>query len=612
MSGYLKTTCSIATLALVLASAGLGSSATAAEDGARPAANPLRNAYFGDLHLHTSLSFDAASAGTKTMPEDSYKFARGETVEYLGQKVHRNVPLDFLAVTDHSEYLAVIHDALDPNGSLKGTDWGKRISSMPLAQIIHSFAQSGFFNKEKPIPELTTEKLLETNWQIEVDAAQKYYEPGKFTTFVAYEWSPMPNGHHLHRCVIFEGPKFPKRPFSSLDSPKPEDLWKFAERNRKEGINVLLIPHNSNLSDGLMFAYKDSYGNPITKAYAEERQMNEPLAEIAQNKGTSETRPELSPTDEFAGFELLPLKVQGVVQELHGSYIRDAYKRGLEIQSKVGVNPFKLGLVGDTDAHSGISATEEDNFPGALGNNDSQKDLDTLFNKPNPIMGVPNTILTPGGLTGVWAEENTRESIFSALKRREVFATSGGRIRVRMFASFNYSKGITEHKDWIKDAYAKGVPMGADLPHAGSAPEKSPRFLVWALKDPNSGNLDRIQIVKVWYKNGESHEHVYDAIWSGNRKPDPKTGKVPPVGDTVNVIKATYTNDIGAVELKGEWTDPNFDPGVSAIYYARVIEIPTPRWADYLAARNGRTLPEGTPAEHQERAWTSPIFYDPS
>ena len=610
MLSHPKTTCSIASLALILASAGWASSALSAEATSQPAPNPERNAYFGDLHLHTSLSFDAAAAGTNTLPEDSYKFARGDTVTYLGRKVHRNVPLDFLAVTDHSEYLGIVREVRDGNGPLKDTDWGKRIASAPLQQVMRMLAPSGFFNSEKPIPEFTTEKLLESNWQKEVDAAQKYYEPGKFTTFVAYEWSPMPNGHHLHRCVIFEGPKYPKRPFSSLDSPKPEDLWKFAEKNRKEGINVLLIPHNSNLSDGLMFAYKDSYGNPISKAYAEERQKNEPLAEIAQNKGTSETRPELSPTDEFAGFELLPIKVQGVVQQLHGSYIRDAYKRGLEIQSKVGVNPFKYGLVGDTDAHSGISATEEDNFPGALGNNDSQKDLNALFNKPNPIMNVPNTILTPGALTGVWAEQNNRKSIFNALKRREVFATSGTRMRVRFFGSFGYANGITGDKDWIKEAYAKGVPMGADLPHAAGT-KKRPHFLVWALKDPNSGNLDRIQIIKVWYKDGQSHEKIYDVVWSGGRKPDPKTGKLPDVGNTVNVQKATYTNNIGAVQLKGEWSDPDFDPSVSAIYYARAIEIPTPRWADYLAAANNFPIPKGTSVIHRERAWTSPIFYDP-
>ena len=607
MARYLKATCSVASIAVMLTAAGLSAQAA---DNALPPPNPERNAYFGDLHLHTSLSFDAAAAGTNTLPEDSYKYARGETVNYLGKRVRRNAPLDFLAVTDHSEYLGIATEAADPNGPFKNTEWPKKIASVPLQQVMRFFSPSGFLGVAKPIPEFTTEKVLESNWQKEVDAAQKYYEPGKFTTFIAYEWSPMPNGDHLHRCVIFEGPKYPKRPFSSLDSQKPEDLWKFAEKERKEGANVLLIPHNSNLSDGLMFAYKDSYGNEITRAYAEERQMNEPLVEVAQVKGTSETRPELSPTDEFAGFELLPLVINGKKEHLHGSYVRDAYKRGLEIQSKVGVNPFKYGMVGDTDAHSGITATEEDNFPGALGNNDSQTDLDALFNKKNPIMSVPNTILTPGALTGVWAEQNTRESIFNALKRREVFATSGDRLRVRFFGSFGYASGITSDKDWIKEAYAEGVPMGADLPHAAGS-KKAPHFLVWSLKDPNSGNLDRIQIIKVWYRNGESFEKIYDVVWSGDRKPDPRTGKLPDVGNTVNVRKASYTNDIGAVELTGEWSDPDFDPSISAIYYARVIEIPTPRWPDYLAAANNFKIPEGTPTIHRERAWTSPIFYDP-
>ena len=602
MTHRLSLPCNLATL--VIAS-GLTSAAMAAE--ALPAPNPERNAYFGDLHLHTSMSFDAAAAGTHTMPEDSYKFARGDTVTYLGMKVHRNVPLDFLAVTDHSEYLGIVNEASDPNGPFKDTSWPKELAGAAMRQIMGHFSPSGFMGVAKPIPEFTTEKVLQSNWQIEVAAAQKYYQPGKFTTFVAYEWSAMPNGNHLHRCVIFEGPKFPTRPFSALDSNKPEDLWKYAERNRQEGINVLLIPHNSNLSDGLMFAYKDSYGQDITRAYAQERQDNEPLVEVAQIKGTSETRPELSPTDEFAGFELVPLVINGKREHLHGSYVRDAYKRGLEIQAKVGVNPFKYGMVGDTDAHSGTSATEENNFHGGLGNNDSQKDPHRLFTQPDPIMNTPDTILTPGGLTGVWAQENTRESIFNALKRREVFATSGGRMQVRFFASFGYKAGITKGADWIKSAYASGVPMGADLPHGAG----TPRFLVWALKDPNSGNLDRIQIVKLWVKAGESHENVFDVVWSGNRKPDPATGKIPAVGNTVNLQNATYTNTIGAVQLKGEWTDPDFDPSISAIYYARVLEIPTPRWPVYLSVRSGVPLPDDTPKIHQERAWTSPIFYDP-
>lgn len=602
MTDRLKLACSLA--ALLIAS-GLAGPALGAD--ALPAPNPERNAYFGDLHLHTSMSFDAAAAGTHTMPEDSYKYARGDTVTYLGMKVRRNVPLDFLAVTDHSEYLGIVNEASDPNGPFKDTSWPQELAGKAMRQVMGHFSPSGFLGVAKPIPEFTTEKVLESNWQIEVAAAQKYYEPGKFTTFVAYEWSPMPNGNHLHRCVIFEGPKLPDRPFSALDSQKPEDLWKYRERNRKQGIESILIPHNSNLSDGLMFAYKDSYGKDITRAYALERQENEPLVEVAQIKGTSETRPELSPTDEFAGFELVPLVINGKREHLHGSYVRDAYKRGLEIQAKVGANPFKYGMVGDTDAHSGTSATEEDNFHGGLGNNDSQADPHRLFTQPDPIMNTPDTVLTPGGLTGVWAEQNTRESIFNALKRREVFATSGGRMRVRFFASFGYNAGITKNADWIKAAYASGVPMGADLPQGKGAP----RFLVWALKDPNSGNLDRIQIVKLWVESGESHEKVYDVVWSGDRKPDPATGKVPAVGNTVNLKTATYTNTIGAVQLKGEWTDPDFDPSIAAIYYARVLEIPTPRWPVYLSVRSGVPLPEDTPKIHQERAWTSPIFYDP-
>ena len=586
------------------------SSAQMAED-AIPA-NPDRNAYFGDLHLHTSLSFDAASAGTKTMPDDSYKYAQGETVMYLGSPVHRNAPLDFLAVTDHSEYMGIVNEASDPDGPYKDTDWPAKIKAMAgdMFKIMGIFSPAGFRGSEPPIPEFVTDARIKSNWQIIIDAAQKNYHPGKFTTFVAYEWSPMPGGAHMHRNVIFKGPNFPDRPFSSIDSQKPEDLWTYVEANRAKGIDSILIPHNSNLSQGLMFAFKDSYGNPFTRAYAERRVANERLVEMTQIKGTSETRPEFSPTDEFANFELISWGPSGEDVDLRGAYIRPALERGLEIESRIGKNPFRLGFVGASDFHSGVSSSEENNFPGALGISDSQADPKRTLTEINQVMRVPVTVLSASGITGVWAEKNTRSSIFNAMKRREVFATSGPRIRVRMFAGWHYKDGLTADENWVHEAYAGGVPMGADLPNTEDA-KAAPHFLLDAVKDPDSGSLDRVQVIKLWYEGGTAHEKIYNVLWAGDRRIDAATGKLPPVGNSVDLKTATYDNSIGATELKGEWTDPEFDPSQSALYYARAIEIPTPRWSTYLAVRNNLPLSKDVPATLQERAWTSPIFYTP-
>ncbi|MEO6338547.1 MAG: DUF3604 domain-containing protein, partial [Caulobacteraceae bacterium] len=457
------------------------------------------------------------------------------------------------------------------------------------------------------IKEFLDAEMIAGNWRREVAAAERNYHPGRFTTFAAFEWSAMPGGAHLHRNVIFRGPKFPDRPFSAIDSPRPEDLWSYAETLRGQGIDSLLIPHNSNLSGGLMFALRDSENNPITRAYAERRAANERLVEMSQNKGTSETRPDLSPTDEFAGFELMGAR-PGHDGDVGGAYVRQALRRGLEVKARVGANPFNYGFVGASDYHSGLSATEEFNFPGALGRSDSQANPKALLNDVSPITGLPLTVLSAGGLTGVWAEENTREAIFDALRRREVFGTSGGRMQVRMFASWDYPAGLLRRPDWLKAAYRLGVPMGADLAGPG-AKGRTPRFLLQALKDPQSGALDRIQVVKVWYAGGEAHEKVYDAVWSGARRVDPKSGKLPPVGNSVDLKTGLYSNAIGAVQLIGEWTDPDFDAAAPAIYYARVLEIPTPRWTTLLAIKNGLALAPSVPATLQERAWTSPIFY---
>jgi len=579
-----------------------------------PAPNPEKNAYFGDLHLHTSMSFDAYAFGTKTLPEDSYRFAQGEPVQYLGQTVQRHAPLDFLAVTDHSEYLGVLRIAADANGPFAATEWPKLLTSTdPKVRegVFHRVAESFTADPRTPIKEFLTGDYRPVNWQHEIDAAEKYYKPGKFTTFAAYEWTAMVNSANLHRNVIFRGPNYPAQPFSSIDSWHPEDLWSYLDNNRVQGIDAIDIPHNSNVSDGLMFDYKDSFGTAITRSYAEARGRNEPVVEIAQAKGASETRPELSPTDEFSGFgiysKLLGSSRQG---KFDGSYVRQAYARGQEIESRVGVNPYKYGIIGASDFHSGISATEEGNFPGAHGLLDSQADAKKLLSPNDSSIGEPWVVVSAGALTGVWAEQNTRESIFDALRRKETFATSGVRLKVRLFAGWNYTADLLKKADWVPDAYAGGVPMGADLPAAAGA-GKSPSFIVDAVKDPDSGNLDRIQIVKVWFKDGKSQEKVFDVVWAGDRKPDAKTGKLPEIGNTVDIANATYTNTIGATELSAVWTDPYFDAGASATYYARVLEIPTPRWTTYLAAKNKLPVPTIVPPTIQERAWTSPVFYKP-
>lgn len=591
-------------LGMLLTAGCIARLACAQPDAAKIAANPLRNAYFGQLHLHTGMSFDAFLGGTRLYPEDAYRLARGETLQYQGGTLKSDVPLDFLGVSDHSEYLGQIRVAADAGGPLAQTGFGQELAkaSEPadrrgvMFRLSDSFGSGG----EKP-PELLQKSLQKTAWQRQVDAAEKYYEPGKFTTFVAYEYSSIPNGANLHRNVIFRGPKYPEVPFSSLDSANPEDLWRWIEHQRSLGIQVISIPHNSNVSDGLMFSYADSARNPIDREYAETRVSIERLAEITQIKGTSETRPELSPEDEFAGFELIGnLLTVPRPGSIHGSYIREAYARGLEIARRTGVNPFEFGLIGASDDHNAMPSTAENKIT-------PQGDVKKILESTGELGGAK---MSSAGLAGVWAESNTRESIFDALYRRETFATSGTRLRVRFFGGYQYTAGLMKQQNWLKRAYANGVPMGADLTAPPGNQGASPRFLVQAVKDPNGANLDRIQIVKVWVDKGVPQEKVFDIAWAGDRQPN-AAGKLPGIGSTVDVEHATYTNNIGASELSTEWQDPTFRPDTAAVYYVRVLEIPTPRWTTYLAAQNKLPVPSRVPAEIQERAWTSPIFYHP-
>ncbi len=576
----------------------------------RPPRNPLKNAYFGDLHLHSGYSMDAFALGTRTTPDDAYRYAMGETVEYFGKPQKRMAPLDFLALTDHAEYLGVAPQTVDPNGPFAKTDWYSTMTSKDPAVSAAAFHKVvGTFVSNKPLPEFSDPKLLRSTWDLYTAVAEKYNNPGKFTSFIAFEWTSAPEFQNLHRCVIFAD-KGPAIPYSAFDSLDPENLWRYLEQQRKQGLEVIAVPHNGNASNGMMFSTRDMSGKPITKDYAERRMMNEPLAEIIQGKGQSDTSPALSPTDEFANFEMWKYLIgtSTPAKSATGSYIRQAYGVGQQLQETLGVNPFKYGIEAGTDFHSALSSTEASNYPGSHGYQDN--DPKRVISATTSVGGEPPTALGSGGLTGVWAEENTREALFAAMKRKETFGTSGVRIKVRMFAGWNYPKDITRDGDWVKTAYDGGVPMGGDLPV--QAATTSPTFILHAIKDPNSGNLDRIQIVKITTKNGKSQEKVFDVLWSDERKVDPKTGKLPAVGNTVDIKNATYTNSIGATELVGQWTDPAFDPKASATYYARVLEIPTPRWSTYWAAKLGVPPNPTVPATVQQRAWTSPIWYTPA
>lgn len=578
--------------------------------------NPDRDCFFGQTHSHTSWSMDAYLIGNKlTTPEDAYKFAMGLPIKHpAGFEVQiKGRPLDFQGVTDHSEYVGTMAMATDPTTEIGKTAIGKKMQRPGMEAFNENFQMLvGSLARNEPIKELNDPKIAASVWQKVVQIADKYYQPGKFTTFVAYEWTSAPNSRNMHRNVFFrDSKKVPTAPFTAFDSVHPEDLWTWLDGQRKAGNEALAISHNANISDGLMFPLDvDNKGRPIDAAWAQERLNNEPLTEIHQAKGTSETNPGLSPTDEFANYEIMNFllgtpKSEGTAK-LHGSYIREAYENGLAMQVARGYNPYKMGVVGASDSHNtAIPYSQSDNF-GSHASADATAKI-RLAGRVESGMSILETSVS--GLGGVWAESNTREAIFDAMKRKEVFGTSGVRIRVRLFGGWDFKEKVLTEKDWVKTGYKDGVPMGGDLP---AKKGKEPTFIVWATKDPEDGNLDRIQIVKGWTKDGQIFEKVFDVAWSGDRKPDPKTGKIPAVGSTVDIKTATYKNTIGAVELKKVWKDPEFDPSLHAFYYVRVLQIPTPRWSTYDAAKEGVAPPASVAATVQERVWTSPIWYTPS
>jgi Protein of unknown function (DUF3604) len=582
---------------------------------------PQRDVVFGETHVHTSWSFDAYIFGNHiTGPADAYKYALGEPIDHpLGYKIEITHPLDWMGVTDHSEYVGTIRLANDPNSPISKLPIAEKLKVRDAADIqrIYLWLTATMFDM-KPVKELVSPEVAGTVWKDTVAIADEFNKPGKFTAFCSYEWTSTPDNRNLHRNVFFKDcKKVPEMPFSSLDSQAPEDLWAWMDTQRQAGNELLAIAHNANLSDGFMFPTEvDFKGWPIDAAWAEARMRNERLQEIKQIKGQSETTPILSPEDDFANFEVLNYLLgdpAGRIDHQHASYIREALRNGVGMQQARGYNPYKFGIVGGSDSHNTGVPYRQDNFYGGHARIDGDMRQRMAGHR---FAGLDERLENPAGLTAVWAEENTRASLFESMQRKETYGTSGVRIKLRMFGGWGW--GLEELKplgrwesnaEWVKMGYRSGVPMGSDLP----APKgKAPSFAVYAVKDPDSGNLDRIQIIKGWAKNGQTFEKIYDIAWAGDRKPDPVTGKVPPIGSTVDIMKASYTNTIGATELKAVWTDPDFDPTLDAFYYARVLEIPTPRWTTIQAVQLGQVPPSVVAATVQERAWSSPIWHTPT
>ena len=575
--------------------------------------------YWGDTHVHTYLSGDAFGMGNRTTPDTAYRFAKGqEVVSAGGKRARLRRPLDFLMISDHAENVGILPRLMAGDERLLATEdgqtWRKFFAeATPLAEVLNAKDGNAYdvlaavlmtgksaWNSDFRIDTAFRREV----WHAVIDAAERHNDPGRFTTFAGYEYSSNPP--MLHRNVLFAGdPEHTRQtqPFSKYDSANPEDLWAYlAEYEARTGSGVISIPHNSNLSRGGMFADKTYGGTAITAEYAALRTDREPVVEVTQIKGDSETHPLASPDDPFADFETWggsnPDKNDTSDDWVGSSYVRPALKRGLGVEAGAGANPFKFGLIGSSDSHNGLATADDDNFWGKMASNE-----------PNPFRAFTQSNYAASGYAGVWAEANTRAALFAAFKRREVYATTGPRIVLRFFGGWDYVEADAARPDLAAAGYRKGVPMGSDLSRSeGGAP---PRFLIRAVKDPDGANLDRVQVIKGWRDgNGALHERIYDVAWSGNRaKGD---GGLNDIESTVDVAKATYSNRVGAAELAVVWTDPDFVADEAAFYYVRALEIPTPRWTAYDAAFYGiEGLPEKVPLLTRERAYSSPIWYTP-
>ncbi|WP_371737159.1 DUF3604 domain-containing protein [Bradyrhizobium sediminis] len=585
---------------------------------------------FGDTHLHTAASFDAGAFGARLGARDAYRFARGEEVmASSGQPAKLSRPLDFLVVADHSDNMGVFPDFFAGKPEILADPTGRKWYQMvkdgkgadAAFEMIMSFSAGTF---PKPMTYTPDTRAYKAAWQDNVAAAEQYNEPGRFTALIGYEWTSNTGGNNLHRNVIFRdnGDRanqiVPFTTMAPLGSDNPRDLWKWmAAYEQKTGGSALAIAHNGNLSNGRMFPIIESFtGKQVDKEYAEQRAKWERLYEATQTKGDGEAHPVLSPNDEFASFERwdfgnLDASAAKTKDMLEFEYARSALKNGLKLEQQLGTNPYKFGMVGSSDAHTGLAAMEEDNFFGKTTPQEPSPErlAATFVENPKTRIKVMDWQVSSSGYAAVWATENTRESIWDAMQRRETYATTGSRMAVRFFGGWDFSQADAQTRSPAMAGYAKGVPMGGDLSRAPAG--KAPTFLVAALKDPLGGNLDRIQIVKGWMDaKGELQEKVYDVVWSGDRKPG-ADGKLPSVGNTVDVANAVWTNTIGAPELIAVWSDPNFNAAERAFYYVRVLEIPTPRWTAYDAKRLGSKPLPNTQMTVTERAYTSPIWYTP-
>ena len=613
----------------------------------RPRPNPDRNAYFGDLHVHTSNSFDAYTFGTIASPADAYRFAQGEAIPHpTGYEIQLKKPLDFYAVTDHAFFMGIIKEAADTSSEFSKYDFSEPIHDLnktvsksifsilkrsnlfrPFARSLNERFEEGSVDKD------LIERVANSTWQKTIKAADDAYKPGIFTTFAGYEFTSSVDlyDRYLHRNVIFRDTNnLPSRLFSRLDSQDPEKLWNWMDMQREEGTESLAIPHNSNISGGAAFSMNDYNGGPIDEAYVNKRLRNEPLVEITQAKGTSETHPFLSKNDEWAAFEA-PMNHPGekILSNLNGSYVRDAYLRGLTLSEQGISNPFKFGIIGSSDTHVGGGSFDEETHFSKIGLLDGEPYLRGSV----PFRGLygfisktfrPQTVSEIGGesylnvgtrlirfgssgLAGVWAEENTRESIYDAFRRKETFGTSGPRIKVRFFAGYNFENSTLADPDLIQKAYSKNIPMGGDVIQQRG---KSLKFLVWAISDPLGAPLQRVQIIKGWIDKGAKQEKVFDVACSDGQSVNSQTHRCPDNGATVNTDDCSISREKGSPEIKTFWQDPEFIDGQEAFYYARVLENPTCRWSTWDAIRDKEKPRSDIPVTIQERAWSSPIWYN--
>lgn len=615
----------LSALALVAACGGEDQSASnpasSAETETAPAvsqqAAPMRSAYFGDLHVHTRYSFDAYIFGTRADPDDAYEFAKGKPLTHpAGWVMQLDEPLDFYGVSDHGAYLGILSAMGDPT-----TDISKHPDAKALTQHVTVADRGAAFQSiRKYITEgdehfmgIQDDAEHEAAWAKVVEAANRHNDPGNFTAFIAYEYTSGPESQNLHRNVVFDGDKAPAAPFSRLMSQNPEDLWQWMDEQRESGMDLIAIPHNSNGSNGQMFSLS-MYGSdqPLDAAYADLRMRNEPIVENTQVKGTSDTHPLLSPNDEWADFEIFPYRIATQIpSDINGSYVREALLNGIRMQEEGGFNPFKFGVIGSSDTHNASWSGNDEEYYSKVGMLDATPQLrgSVPMDEPgadgNRYRNTYYHLWGGSGLAAVWAEENTRESIFEAFRRKETFSTTGPRIKVRFFAGT--SMPSLDDPQMVEKAYGEGVSMGADLMVAG---DEVPEFIAWATQDPGQAPLQRLQIIKGWIDGGEPREQVFDVACSNGLEVDPETHRCPDNGASVDLSDCSISES-GAAELKAKWQDPGFDADQHAFYYVRVLQDPTCRWSTWDAMRAGVDPRPDLPATIQERAWSSPIWYSP-